>query len=72
VPVAINDSVYGAAEQGLGCGSQVLASLRRKEGIVHQRAVAEVNDASVTDGCTTVNVDGSIDTVGQLLEPKMF
>jgi len=46
--------------------------LRCEEAIVHQRAVAEVNDARVADGRAAVNVDGRVDTVGQLLEPKVF
>jgi hypothetical protein len=70
--VAIDDQVDGTAEQGLGNRAEILRSLRRKQRIVYQRAVAEVYDAGIADGCATVNVDNSIDTVSHLFDPKVL
>jgi hypothetical protein len=45
--------------------------LRASPSSVLMYCLIEVNDASIADGRATVNVGGSINTVGQLLESKV-
>jgi hypothetical protein len=70
--VAVDDGVDGAAGQGFGGGTQVLRRPRCYECIEDQCAVAEINDACISNGPPTVNVDGCIDTFDQLLKPKVL
>ncbi len=70
--VAVDDRINGTPCQCLGRSTKVLACHWREEGVVDQRAVAKVHDASISDGGAAAHMEGSVDTHLQPLEPKVL
>jgi hypothetical protein len=71
VPVAADDGVDWAAGQGFCSNAQFLGRRWRNEATVNEGTAAEVDGTSVADRAPVRPVDGSIDALGQPLEPEV-
>ena len=68
VGVAVHHEVDGARGVVLRRTVEIAGCLRRKECIEDNRPVSKIHDTCVAYGLATISVDGSIDTIIELVE----
>ncbi len=72
VPVAVHDNKRGLPKEITGNFCQVPGCLRSLKCVVYDHQSAKVNQPCITDCSTFIHGDGSVDTIRQHLQSKMF